>query len=102
MPPSLHRLCHTHLAIGVAAYRISSFRLVNPRKCNIQAMQVWTLSSVRLGLVAMSQSLNLCRPSDKLGPTLHFFPKDADEVNLHVRIMTALAVTICSKQFRLP
>jgi hypothetical protein len=57
MPPSLRHLGHTHLAIGVAPYRISSFRFVNPRKCNIQAMQVWTLSSVRLIFVAMSRSL---------------------------------------------
>jgi len=34
MPPSLRHLGHTHLAIGVAPYRISSFRFVNPRKCN--------------------------------------------------------------------
>jgi hypothetical protein len=51
-------VCATpHLASGVAAYRISSFRFVNPRKCNIQAMQVWTVSSVSLSGVAMSRSL---------------------------------------------
>jgi hypothetical protein len=75
MPTRLRRLCHTHLAMGIAAYRISSFRFVNPRKCNIQTMQVWTLSFVRLSFVAMSQSLSLCRPSDKLGPTLPLFPR---------------------------
>jgi hypothetical protein len=55
--PSVRTLCHTYIAVGVAAYRISSFRFVNPRKCNIQAMQAWTLSSVRSSFVAMSRSL---------------------------------------------
>ena len=59
----------------LAAYRISSFRFVNPRKYNIQAMRVWTGSSVRLSFVAISQALSLCRPSDKLGLTLTLFPK---------------------------
>jgi hypothetical protein len=50
-------LRHIYTAVGVAAYRISSFLLVNPRKCNIQAMQAWTLSSVRFSFFAMSRSL---------------------------------------------
>lgn len=38
-------------------YRISWFRFVNPRKCNIQALQAWTLGSVRFSFFAMSRSL---------------------------------------------
>jgi len=49
-------------------YRISWFRFVNPRKCNIQALQAWTLGSVRFSFFAMSRSLKPLPTKRQTGP----------------------------------
>jgi hypothetical protein len=54
-------------------------------------------SDVAIAEALANQTINWAQES-------YFFPKDAHEVHLHVKIMTARAVTICSnysKQFRL-
>jgi hypothetical protein len=84
--PSVCTPCHTHIVDG-----------------NIQATHAWTLSSVRFSFFATSRSLKSWPTKRQTGPNAPTFSQKIrmSLLSLHIKILSALAETICSKQFRL-
>jgi hypothetical protein len=76
VPPSLRTLRHTHTPAGVEAYRISSFRSVNPEMqyprradLDVEFRQIQFRCDITVTEALANQTINLAQHS-------HFFPED--------------------------